>query len=508
MGEDHGRNGRASRGAPARGWLFEPTFNRAIKLRHADPRISSDAGALLLREADHRLGLTADLAAQLIDPRRADRIRYTQVELLRQHIYAAALGYAHQDDADTLAHDVAMKLAVWDRPSKQVADERLASQPSDWRLIERLAEIKPNLEATREALAQWVGRHQRAAGQGRMVTHGTLDIDPFPIEVHGRQPGGAYHGHYRQTVYQPLAASFCGEGGFASSRLGEGFVHAILRRGNCGSAESMVRFARETIRKSRSLARHLDVRIDAGLVNGRVLDAIDDEGVRFVGRIKKNAVLDALAQPFLKRSPGRPLKDGEEFAVELGPYRAKTWRRAYRLVLVMIDLPDPKTGMRDLFPHYFFLVTNWREEQRGGWALVEHYRKRGTFEDRLGEFQQAIGPHLSHAEFQENETVLRLALLAFNLASTLRIEYEAAAGSCFDLARFQRDVLKAGARITKHARRLIVHVARVVRPFWEELVTCLRRWRLPPSYPTPRGPQRRDWMPPPRHAFLSEVRRL
>ena len=159
MGENHGRTSNAS------GWLFEPTFNRSIKLRHADPRITSDAGALLLREADHRLGLTADLAAQLIDPRRADRIRYTQVELLRQHIYAAALGYAHQDDADVLAHDVSTKLAVWDRPSRQVADERLASQTSDWRLIERLAEIKPNLEAAREALAQWFGRHQRAAGQ-------------------------------------------------------------------------------------------------------------------------------------------------------------------------------------------------------------------------------------------------------------------------------------------------------------------------------------------------------
>ena len=69
MGEDHGRDGRASRGGPAHGWLFEPTFNRSIKLRYADPRITSDAGAPLLREADHRLGLTADWAARLIDPR-------------------------------------------------------------------------------------------------------------------------------------------------------------------------------------------------------------------------------------------------------------------------------------------------------------------------------------------------------------------------------------------------------------------------------------------------------
>jgi hypothetical protein len=47
-------------------------------------------------------------------------------------------GHAHQDDADTLAHDVAMKLAVWDRPGPKVIDERLASQPSDWRLVRRI----------------------------------------------------------------------------------------------------------------------------------------------------------------------------------------------------------------------------------------------------------------------------------------------------------------------------------------------------------------------------------
>ena len=91
------------------GWLFEPTFNRSIKIRQADPRITSDAGALLLREVDHRLGLTADLAAELFDPRDPVRIRYTQTELLRQHLYGLALGYAHQDDADMLAHDVGMK---------------------------------------------------------------------------------------------------------------------------------------------------------------------------------------------------------------------------------------------------------------------------------------------------------------------------------------------------------------------------------------------------------------
>ena len=500
MGEAHGRAGQAG------GWLFEPTFNRSIKLRDADPYITSDAGALLLREADHRLGLTADLAARLTDPRRADRIRYTQVELLRQHIYATALGYAHQDDADILAHDVAMKLAVWDRPGRQGLDERLASQPSDWRLIERLAEIKPNLEATREALAQWVGRHQRAAGQGRKVTRGTLDIAPFPIEVHGKQPGGVYHGYYRKTIYHPLVASFCAAGSYASSRLGEGFVHAVLRRGNCGSAEGMARFARATIRKSRALARCLDVRIDAGLVNGQVLDAIDDEGAQFVGRIRNNAVLNALAEPHLKRPPGRPMQDGDEFAVELGPYRAETWSRAYRVVLVVIDLPDPKTGLRELFPHYFFLVTNWRTEQRGGWELVEHYRNRGTFEDRLGEFNGAIGAGLSAASFAANEASLLLKLLAFNLAGMLRGELEDASGCGWDLKRVQQTVLKAGARVVQHARRLIMDVARAAGVLWDRLLDRLRRWWRDESWGRA-GPRPRRWVRPPRHAHLSLVLR-
>ena|GEM_PF-3401224 len=89
--------------------LFEPTFNQSIKLRQAGPRVTSDAGAIGLREIDHRLGLTADLAAALIAPRDPDAIRYTQTELLRQNIYGLAPGYTHQDDADMLAHDVAKR---------------------------------------------------------------------------------------------------------------------------------------------------------------------------------------------------------------------------------------------------------------------------------------------------------------------------------------------------------------------------------------------------------------
>ena len=498
------------------GWLFEPTFNRSIKLRQADPRITSDAGALLLREVDHRLGLTADLAGGLYDPRDPAYTRYTQTELLRQHLYGLALGYAHQDDQDTLAQDVGMKLAVWDRPGKRVLKERLASQPSDWRLVNRLSS-KAHRRAMNEALPVWVSRHQRAAGGGRKVTHGTLDIDPFPVEVHGSQPGGAYHGHYRKTMYYPIVASFCAEGSYESPRLGEGFIHAILRKGNAASAEGAMRFVREAIRKGRRLARHLDVRIDAGLVEGKVLDVIDDEGVSFIGRIKSNDVLERLAQPYIGRGPGRPTKEGDEFAMELGDYRAASWTRSYRLVLVVIDLPDAKTGLRGLFPRYFFLVTNWRTDQRSAWDLLEHYRKRGTFEDRLGEFNAVIGPGLPAESFIANEASLLLKLLAFNLTGMIRGELEDSSGSGWDLRRVQQTVLKAGARVAEHGRRIFVDVAKAAAVLWGRLLERIQRWWRPDGVRREqawgrdasgrRGPRPRPWVPPPSHAHLCLVLR-
>ena len=130
-------------------WLFEPEFNRAVKVCSTDERITSDAGLLLLREADHRLGLIEHLAGQLVDPRRPDKIRYELVELLRERVYALALGYATQDDADRLAHDPAMKLAVWNRPGEAALEERLASQPTQSRLIDTLAHHGPNRAARR-----------------------------------------------------------------------------------------------------------------------------------------------------------------------------------------------------------------------------------------------------------------------------------------------------------------------------------------------------------------------
>ena len=491
--------------------LFDLSFNGSVKVASTDERLTSDSGVLLLREADHKLGLTESLAATLRDPRNPEKIRYTLTELLRGRLYAMALGYEAQDDLDRLAHDPAMKIAVWDRPGNTVVEERLASQPTQSRLVDILAYQEGNRDALREALADWTHRHLRATGGDHAVQYGTVDVDSFPIEVHGQQEGSAYNGYYQETIYHPIVASFSVWGNYDSTRegfrLGNGFLHAALRIGNVHTSDGAVPFIQEVLRKSRPMARVLDLRLDAGLVIGEVLDYLTDEKVRYIGRIRTNAVLDRLAQPHLQRPVGRPPKEGYETVVELGRYQADDWRHSQRLILVVSDHPDPVTGQLNLMPDYFFLAVGWKKKELCAEDALEHYRRRGTFEDRLGEFRQAIGQHLSSHDALDNEVTFLLALLSFNLTSLLRIELEEKIGSGWDLRRFQNYVLKAGGRVIKHARRLTLYVAQPVRTFWNELFSRIGRWRLPVRWKTPRGGTSRTWVPPPSHAHLEEVLR-
>jgi hypothetical protein len=355
-----------------------------------------------------------------------------------------------------------------------------------------------------------VERHLRTLSD-HAVRRGTIDIDSFPKEIFGDQAGAMYNGYYRKKMYHPLVASFSVAGDYDSTRegwrLGNGFIHAILRRGNVHTAEGCLRFLDRVLELAPRLAYVYDLRLDAGFMIGRVLDYLARRKVRFIGRLKSNPVLERLAEPHLTRPQGRPPRGGYERVVELGLYQAETWAFPQRLLLVVVDQPDPKTGQLFLEPDYFFLLSGWDETELNGEQCLAHYRRRGTFEDRLGEFNQALGTQLSSPEFRENEATFLLSLLSFNLSNMLRNELEDSLGGCWDLGRFRDTVLKAGGRVTKHARRLIVHLSQSVIGFWQRLIERITAWRLRPRFPLPRGPTPQDWRPPPRHAHLVEVLR-
>ena len=95
------------------------------------PHISSDGGALLLRQMDDRLGLSERFAALLPDERDPRKVQHTRREQMRQRLYQIALGYPDCNDADRLRHDPLLK-SVCDRPPQA---QGLSSQPtlSRWR---------------------------------------------------------------------------------------------------------------------------------------------------------------------------------------------------------------------------------------------------------------------------------------------------------------------------------------------------------------------------------------
>lgn len=472
---------------------FRFLFNRAIGSIESDDRITSDMGAVVVREVLHRLGVDS-LIERIEDPRRQEWIRYTILEMIMFRVAMMACGYSAQDDADKLAHDPAFRISSWDRSGDAVMLQRLASQPTLSRLIGILA-THPNFKALCDIVAAPIlERLATAIGDGTGWL-ATLDIDGFPGETHGLQEKAAYNGYHKRKVFYPFVAMLSLDGDFDFGAA-DGVVGAMLRPGDASAADGAVEFIDEIANrvKTRLPGITLNFRVDAGFIEASVVNHIDARGEKFVGRVKSNPVLREMAEGFVNRKPGPRPKHVREYVYELGEYGAETWDRKHRLVLVVIDDP-PTPGELDFGPRYFFLSTNHDAESMPAEKLLSHYRNRGTFEDRIGEFNSAIDVKLSHRKFRKNEVLLQLAFLAFNVLSVIRSELETDVVA-IDLGRVQKRVMKAGARIVKKGRRLTLRLAETAKGWWDLLTARLASIRVPVL----RKLRRCDFMSPPGHA--------
>jgi len=81
----------------------------------------------------------------------------------------------------------------------------------------------------------------------------------------------------------------------------------------------------------------------------------------------------------------------------------------------------------------------------------------------------------------------------------VRGEVEDTSEHGWDQKRVQQTVLKAGARVAKHGRRLMVDVAQAAGVLWERLLDQVRRWWRDPTWGV-RVPRPRPWIAPPAHA--------
>ena len=80
-----------------------------------------------------------------------------------------------------------------------------------------------------------------------------------------------------------------------------------LREGTAHTAAGGVDFLLPLLDSvERELCQVAAVRIDAAFPEEKILRALEDRRTPYVARVKNNAVLNRMAEPFLKRPVGRP----------------------------------------------------------------------------------------------------------------------------------------------------------------------------------------------------------
>lgn len=479
--------------------LFPLDFNRSLRIEARPERLTSEAGAVLLREAIERLGVTRRLAKRLVDSRNQDLITHPLAELLNTLLLLLGQGWRDQDDADTLRHDAVMRLAVSTRRGVSPLERRpepedgrpleknpedpdgLASQPTLSRLVGMLSEER-NRETLRESLLDTAARRIKAGRGWLRFRYLTIDLDSLPIEVAGHQPGSEYNGHYHARIYHPLIASIAETGDLIDARLREGAVY---------TSEGAMEFVLPLLdRVEKRLCQVAAVRMDAGFPEEGILGALEMRRTPYVARVKNNAVLDRMAKPYLKRPVGRPPADPRGWFHEM-TYRAESWSRPRRVVLVVQERPG------ELFSHHFWLITNWTAEQMSGEALLEMYRERGTAEGHMGELMDVLDPALSSSprpkshyrfevpshrtpsgnSFAINEVIMLLNVLAYEVAHAVRVLVESATREGWSLRRVRERVLRVAARVLLHERRAVLVIGESSAPLWRALWPWLRMLR-------------------------------
>lgn len=469
-----------------------PLFNTSIRVEARPERLSSDGGALLLREYAERTGILDWLAANLMDDRDPDLITHSERELVASSLLLMAQGWRDQDDADALRHDPILRLAVSSRrgvspllppPKPKPGELRgtpdgLASQPTMSRMFRRRSSDHDRT-VSRKALMVQAGRRVRAMKGGTCDMVG-LDIDSLPVTVEGHQEGSAYNAHYHERIYHPIVASL--------GELGD-IVDVRLRPGNAHTAEGALDFVLPLVA---ALEQHVCelafVRMDAGFPADPLLGGLEERQAPYVARVRNNARLDTMAGPILAIPEVAGLAPGDEAFVEFR-YKADSWSRERRVVLVVVR----RDG--ELIPNYFWLITNWTPEQMAPSALLDLYRKRGCAEALMGEWMNVIAPALSSARRQKahyrgaepeertesgepfaiNEAILLFSAMAYNLAHGLRLLAAEETGEGWSLQRLRDRVLKTAARVVVHARRATVVIAASSAPIWSKLWNRLAR---------------------------------
>jgi hypothetical protein len=82
------------------------------KLKNRQVKVQFSGGALLLREADRKLGITNQLAKLFPNQRKQNKVTHSLLTMLKQRIYGIVLGYEGLNDHSNLRNCPALQTTV------------------------------------------------------------------------------------------------------------------------------------------------------------------------------------------------------------------------------------------------------------------------------------------------------------------------------------------------------------------------------------------------------------
>lgn len=391
--------------------------------------MTSDAGVMLLGATDRKLGLMAAAARCIADPRSPLLITHDVVDMLRQRVYALALGWEDLNDHQALRQDVAMQTAVG-------SDQDIASAPTLCRL-EKWADKATAWRLHEVLVEKFIASFKTAPEE--LV----LDFDATDNPLYGQQEERFFHGYYDSYCYLPLYV-FCGQQ----------LLCAYLRPSRIDGAKHAAAILKLLVKRLRQQwpAVRIVFRGDSGFCRSRIINYCERADVNYIIGLARNARLQTITE-FMELA----MKDEFEHTGikqrEIGEfmYAAQSWAKERRVITRL------EYGEQGNNPRY--VVTNLAGEPQTLYDDV--YCQRGEAENRIKEAQVGLfATRTSCQQFQSNQLRMLLAALGYVLIERLRaLALQGTKLATAQVETLRIKLLKLAAVITRNTRRIRLYLA-------------------------------------------------
>ena len=428
---------------------FEGFDGRRVVAAFDGGALSSDAGALLLRQTDRAIGLFARVAACFVDHRAADLTVHGLPAMVGQRITGIALGYEDIDDHDELRHDPVLALLSDRLETKRDDCAALAGKSTLNRLEHapmgaptRYHKIGHDAGAMEDLFVDlYLEAHERAPQ--RII----LDLDATDDPIHGHQEGRFFHGYYDGYCYLPLYI-------FAGRHL----LAAKLRRSNidasAGSIEEVERIVARI--RDRWPRANILLRADSGFAREALMAWCEENRVHYLFGLARNERLvgeiaaELEAARAEQQQSGKPARRFADFMWTT----LDSWSRRRRVVAKAEHL-DKGANPR-------FVVTSLKADKVDARTLYEDlYCQRGEMENRIKECQlDLLADRTSARTMRANQLRLWFASFAYVLIDALRrlgLKHSRLEKATCGTIRLK--LLKLGARVTLSVRRIKISMA-------------------------------------------------